>query len=387
MTNTCIDFTKPVNLIKASKARPASGMTYYTHSGDKYPNLALGVGKTKASWYVRGRINGKSVSQSLKLTYPDTSPDAAMKALHNRTAHASNEATAEIRTLWDAWREYRAHASASTRHLDDIGRKLEREANALMRKHPADVSLIEVRRVLMNIESIATRHHVKAGLNNCYSILDIASPIPRGKLKAKELGKVGKRTTLWKDYCDATRHDARDWSPIWETIMQMGNTTRRDAWIVMLFTGIRATDVRSLEWDQVDFARRQLKFTGLKNGEDRNIPVCDTVMNILEARRSNHAHVFAADSKTGYIDHLDNLKFDGHAIMRQHDTRRHFTSACGPARVPSYAAAYLRGDITSQNSDDDMLMHYSEDLDLHACVADIERVIIKRIGESFEVHF
>jgi len=401
-----IDFTKPIDLKLATskKNRPTAGTNWFKHSGDKYPGLHLAVGKTKAMWYLRARVDGKPSSIRIG-ALDDLSPDAALKQARAKAQHSRNEATREIRTVVDAWQEYCQDATASERHLNDLASKLNRNAAAIMRKHPADVSLLDVRRCLMSIESVSTRHHVKAALNSAFSILDIPSPIPRGKLKAKQLGKVGKRTTLWKDFCDAhAGTDRHDWSPIWKAITAMGNASRRDAWIVMLFTGIRATDVRSLTWDQVDFARRELRFEGLKNGEDRNIPVCDTVMLVLKSRRSNHTHVFAADSQTGYIDHLDTLMhptvkqdtgtvdtkgkpiLKGIPILRQHDTRRHFTSACGPARVPSYAAAYLRGDITSNNSDDDMLMHYGEDLDLHACAADIERIMIDRIGDSFDAH-
>lgn len=147
----------------------------------------------------------------------------------------------------------------------------------------------------------------------------------------------------------------------------------------------------------------------MKNGETRTLPICDTVVAALSAIRSNYAFVFPTTSrKTGetiYIDHLDTLmhptlkedmsKLDKKGnpilkpipVLRQHDTRHHFTSACGPARVPSYAAAFLRGDITSDNRDDDMVMEYQEDLDLHDLVMDIEKVIIDRIKvtPAFEV--
>ena len=188
--------------------------------------------------------------------------------------------------------------------------------------------------------------------------------------------------------------------------MSVKNPLRRTAWIVMLFTGIRADDVRSLRWDQVDLQRKTIRLTKLKNGEDRTLPVCDTVVRALtEIRAGGYDHVFPSSSRTGYIDHLDTLLHpkitldsgrkdeNGNAILvgvpilRQHDARHHFTSACGPARIPSYAVAFLRGDITSKDTDDDMAMHYQEDLAISDLVADIERVIIERIKvtPSFEV--
>lgn len=394
----------------AAKDKPKSGTVWYSHDGDKYPCLYLGVGKRAATWYFKGRLNGKSRQKSLEATFPETTAAQAFAKIDALSVHHGSETTSEIKKVRDAWKEYRAGATAKQSTLDDQESKLERYAEAILNKSPTSVTLLDVRRCLLAIPSVSTRHHVKAALNNAYSILDIPSPIPRGKLKAKQLGKVRKRPTFWKELCDANPEiDRRDWSPMWQAIMAVKNPLRRTAWVVMFFTGIRSDDVRSLRWDQIDLARKTIRLDDMKNGETRTLPICDTVVAALSAIRSNYAFVFPTTStKTGetiYIDHLDTLmhptlkedtgKLDNKAnpilkpipVLRQHDTRHHFTSACGPARVPSYAAAFLRGDITSDNRDDDMVMEYQEDLDLHDLVMDIEKVIIDRIKvtPAFEV--
>lgn len=394
----------------AAKDKPKSGTVWYSHDGDKYPCLYLGVGKRAATWYFKGRLNGKSRQKSLEATFPETTAAQAFAKIDALAVHHGSETTSEIKKVRDAWKEYRAGATAKQSTLDDQESKLERYAEAILNKSPTSVTLLDVRRCLLAIPSVSTRHHVKAALNNAYSILDIPSPIPRGKLKAKQLGKVRKRPTFWKELCDANPEiDRRDWSPMWQAIMAMKNPLRRTAWVVMFFTGIRSDDVRSLRWDQIDLARKTIRLDDMKNGETRTLPICDTVVAALSAIRSNYAFVFPTTStKTGetiYIDHLDTLmhptlkedtgKLDNKAnpilkpipVLRQHDTRHHFTSACGPARVPSYAAAFLRGDITSDNRDDDMVMEYQEDLDLRDLVMDIEKVIIDRIKvtPAFEV--
>lgn len=149
----------------------------------------------------------------------------------------------------------------------------------------------------------------------------------------------------------------------------------------MLFTGIRADDVRSLTWDQVDFERGELRFDKLKSGVGRSIPVCDTVLRILDAQRSNHEHVFAADSQTGYIDHLDRLKFGGEFVLRQHDTRKHFQNAMNEAMLPDGVQLFLRGDKAGSNN---MLAKYTRRVGKSA-PAMIEEIIIERIGASFDL--
>lgn len=409
MTAT-LNFDSVLQVRSAAKDRPASGTVWYSHDGDKYPCLYLGVGKRAATWYFKGRLNGKSRQKSLEATFPETSAVQAFAKINALAVHHGSETTSEIKKVRDAWKEYRAGATAKQSTLDDQESKLERYAEAILNKSPTSVTLLDVRRCLLSIPSVSTRHHVKAAINNAYSILDIPSPITRGKLKAKQLGKVRKRPTFWKEICDAHPEiDRRDWSPMWEAIMAVKNPLRRTAWIVMFFTGIRSDDVRSLQWDQIDLSRKTIRLDDMKNGETRTLPICDTVVAALSSIRSNYRYVFPTTStKTGetiYIDHLDTLmhptlradtgKLDKKGnpilkpvpVLRQHDTRHHFTSACAPARVPSYAAAFLRGDITSDNRDDDMVMEYQEDLDLHDLVADIERVIIERIKvtPAFEV--
>jgi len=398
MATPTINFDSPFKLLNAAKDKPDAGTNWYKHRDTKYECLYLGVGKRWATWYFKGRIAGKSKHVKLG-TFPEMSPADALAQIDTESRHRGNTATASIKTVRDAWNEYKAGSGATEQHMSDQTSKLERYAPNILNMSPTQVGLLDVRRCLNAIPSIATRHHVKAGINSAFSFLDIPSPIPRGKLKAKQIGKVGKRDTFWKVLCDGNDDiDRRDWSPMWEAIMSVKNPLRRAAWIVMLFTGIRSNDVRSLCWEQVNLQRAEIKLTELKNGETRTIPVCQTVVKALQAiRSSKYDQVFPAVSKTGYLDHLDTLmhptlKVDtgesdknGNAIfkpvhvLRQHDTRHHFSSACGPARIPSYAVAFLRGDITSKNSDDEMAMHYQEDLDMHALVADIERVLIERI--------
>lgn len=401
MTAT-LNFDSVPQVRKAAKNKPPSGTVWYSHDGDKYPCLYLGVGKRAATWYFKGRLNGKSRQKSLEATFPETTAYQAFSKINTLAVHHGSATTSEIKKVRDAWREYRAGATSKQSTLDDQESKLERYASAILNKSPTAVTLLDARRCLLAIESVSTRHHVKAALNNAYSILDIPSPIPRGKLKAKQLGKVRKRPTFWKDLCDANPDiDRSDWSPMWAAIMSVKNPIRRTAWVVMLFTGIRSDDVRSLKWDQIDLDRKTIRLDDMKNGETRTLPICNTVVAALSAIRSNYDFVFPTTStksgETIYVDHLDTLmhptlkeetgdkdkrgkpKLKPVPVLRQHDTRHHFTSACGPARVPSYAAAFLRGDITSSNRDDDMVMEYQEDLDLHDLVADIEKVIIKRI--------
>ncbi len=132
---------------------------------------------------------------------------------------------------------------------------------------------------------------------------------------------------------------------MWEAIMGVDNALRRTAWIVMLFTGIRAGNVRSLRWDQVDLQMRTIHLPKMKNKLARTLPIADTVVKALTAIRAGGSDfVFPAHSKTGHIDQLDVLSTIIEdikvPILSQHDTRRHFMQAGAEAFLPDYVIHY-----------------------------------------------
>lgn len=355
----------------------------YAHSGDAFPGLKFNVGKTKRSWYFRGRINGKFKSLTLG-TFPELTAAQAFKRIDKEKQHHGNEATSEVATVRDAWAIYRkdalVNARASERHLNDVERKLESYAATILDMSPTRVSLLDVPNTLNAIESVSTRHHVKAAINCAYSMLDIPTPIQHGKIK---LAAVGERATLWEEYCKShPDQDPEDWTPLWEAIMaqRARNIHRGTAWIVMLFTGIRSEDVRELEWDQVDLQRGEIELIKTKSGIDRTIPICDTVIRALTAiRETDSKFVFPAASKTGYLDHLDVLKHaeNGEKLIRQHDTRKHFQEACNEAMLPEHVMLFLRGDKAGKGGQK-MLLKYTRRVGKTA-PAMIEEVILERI--------
>lgn len=371
----------------------------YSHTGDAFPGLKFNVGKTKRSWYFRGRIDGKFKSVTLG-TFPELTAAQAFQRIEKEKVHHGNAATADVATVRDAWRKYRidarANRRASEKHLDDLETKLGRYASGILEMSPTRVSTMNVRDCLNEIESVATRHHVKAALSSAFSMLDIPTPIQRGKIK---LAAVGDRATLWEEFCKShPNQDPEDWSPMWEAIMAQRdrNILRGTAWIVMFLSGIRSEDVRELTWDQVDLQRGEIHLRAIKSGVDRTIPICGTVVRALTAiHQSGSGFVFPASSKTGYIDHLDRLMhptvkrdtgrldkkgrpiLEGIPILRQHDTRKHFQEASNEAMLPEHVMLFLRGDKGGQGGQK-MLMKYTRRVGKTA-PAMIEDVVLERI--------
>ncbi len=86
-----IDFTKPARLLKTKP-----GM--YRHDGDRFPGLYLNVGKTKNTWYIKRKVDGKT--KSIKVgAFP------AMDAVTALTGDTKTSvAKSNIVTVRDGWR-------------------------------------------------------------------------------------------------------------------------------------------------------------------------------------------------------------------------------------------------------------------------------------------
>lgn len=385
MATQHIDFTKPIALKKAVQQRPDAGTNWFKHNGDRFPGLLLGVGKTKATWYLKKRING--TTKSIRVgAFEDMTATQAMD--HAEIKNDATTKNAKIATVLDGW-EFHCNTSQAAGSMSDGDRArrtgmLKRHAANLLKLHPADVTSAMVQEcinALVRDGKRATARQVRASLRSAFNFAGVENPVANKGVRAP---KSNERESKLAVAAASQGFDADDWSVFWKVITDIRNPTRRNAWIVMLFTGIRSENVRSLTWDQIDFEARTIHLDKMKNGLSRTMPVCDTVMRVLAAQRSNHSHVFPADSRTGHIDHLDALRIGKVKVLVQHDTRRHFMQAAAESFLPEYVAKWLRGDKQG-GAGNDMLMRYLKRMGNHEAPNKIEAAIIERIGPSFDL--
>lgn len=397
MTAT-LNFDSITDVRKAVKNKPNAGTTWYRHKGDKYDGIYLGVGRTKASWYAKARLNGRS-QQKVLGRFPNMSIAQAVKAFEALAAHRSDAATADIRTVRNAWDHHcetqKSDGKMSDNHRRDMTSKLERWAADIMDKAPTDVSTVMIQNAINAIDtgrgdnSAATKRHVRTALSAAFKRLPGENPCANVTVP-----KANERQPIWYDLCDEHRHlDPEDLSIVWQAIMDKRekNVLMGTAWVVMFFTGIRVNNVCSLRWERdgkngwVDLQRKSITFPKLKSGlRNVEIPVCDTVVDTLLAIRAGDSDwVFPASSKTGYIgggDGLDVLSADvsdvGRVpVIRPHDTRAFFQEACNEALLSEHVMKFLRGD---KGGDGSMLGKYTKRVGKSA-PAMAEAVLFERI--------
>jgi len=150
--------------------------------------------------------------------------------------------------------------------------------------------------------------------------------------------------------------DPKETWPALDLILEKRSLIHRTAWLVMLFTGFRSLNARTLTWDQVDLARKTITLNEMKNGLTRTFPIADVLIEALMCLPHREGHVFPADARTGHIHQLIALKVANSedsktTALRQHDCRRLFTTAARRARLPEYVIDELRGDTPKSVQD------------------------------------
>lgn len=376
-----INFDSNPQLRKAAANKPEVGTHWFKHEDRKYECLHLGVGKRAATWYFKGRLNGRSQQKSLKATFPSFTAAQAYKKVEALLEMHKDDASADIRTVRDAWLHHcqtrKSEGKGSDCHRDDMTAKLERWVPKILDANPINVSTTQVQNAINSIDtgrgdnSAATKRHVRTSLFSAFNRLSMPNPVANVSVPA-----ANEQPPIWYDLCDLHRDlDRSDLSTVWQAIWRKReqNIIIGTAWIVMMFTGIRVHDVVSLRWSQdgehgfVDLQRQELVFPKLKSGvRNRALPIGDLVTQALIAiRHSKSDWVFPAQTETGYITGghgLDGLRADVKGetvqIIRPKDTRKYFQEACNEAMLPDHVMSYLRGDKTTKG-DGKMLMKYT----------------------------
>jgi integrase len=151
---------------------------------------------------------------------------------------------------------------------------------------------------------------------------------------------------------------ADDMPAFYKAVVALENPIARDFILTALFTGLRKSEIASLQWRDIDFRNRIIRIAETKANYDVDLPMSDFVAGMLVARRriGNTGFVFPAASATGRIA---NTKYYFHQIAAAvgqrysiHDLRRVFItnaqlSAITPLAVKALVDHSLGTDVTS----------------------------------------
>jgi len=129
----------------------------------------------------------------------------------------------------------------------------------------------------------------------------------------------------------------------------------RDAFTLVLHTGLRSEEAAGLLWENVDFREGTFIIPDTKNGTTLTLPMSGPVRVILERRRDlkdGSVYAFAGQGKGGNVALLSRtLKGLGFKDLTVHGLRRTFRSVCESLAIPTATIKALmnhslRSDIT-----------------------------------------
>lgn len=334
-----------IQAIKPSK----TNTQFYRHDGDALKGLRLAVGAQTKTWIMSKRINGKVRSITVGRWPEIANGDAAMDIAREKVAEleaGTDAASTQVVTLLDAFESHVERSSAKTETTDNYRMQIKNHLEDLFEKPIEKITLPMLEDAIKGKTPSTALHLAQiirmafrraATLRRCFDV--------SADLKVMEKHRPASNVLF----------DPKDTWPALDLILSKRSQIHRTAWLVMLFTGFRSLNARSLHWEQVDLDRKTITLPEMKNGLARNFPVADVLIEALKALPYRDGYVFPANSKTGHIDQLMARKqiigVTEVKTLRQHDCRRLFTTAARRARLPEYIIDELRGDTPKSVQD------------------------------------
>ncbi|MCK5738186.1 integrase family protein [bacterium] len=132
----------------------------------------------------------------------------------------------------------------------------------------------------------------------------------------------------------------------------------RDAFLILLLTGLRRGELQSLSWDDIDFKGRTLTIPDPKNREPHTLPLSDYLFDLLENRRKISKGPLVLSGPDGvpfrkFRYGKQRIKDATDIELNPHDLRRSFATAAESLNISYLAVKSLLnhksgGDITRQ---------------------------------------
>jgi integrase len=136
-------------------------------------------------------------------------------------------------------------------------------------------------------------------------------------------------------------------------VRALSDTTARDYFLFVLFTGTRREEAATLQWENVNFREHTFTLLDTKNGEDVTLPMSSYVEDILENRRSNTTYVFENQTKPGYFTSqkrpTDLVRNNSGIYFSLHDLRRTFLTIAESLDISQYTLKRLVNHKVSSN--------------------------------------
>ncbi len=287
---------------------------------DQVSGLRVVVGKTSASYKLMSRINDGSkryvsivIGRTDEVSLKAARDEAARLRLALRRGEDPRSAKTEVPNVelaFDRFLSARPDLSAKT---VEWYHKMLKGPLSSIRRMPVDKLEREQVRALHEKLSKSAPTMANGSMRLLKAIInDVARTHDLPPNVVSRAVKMNKRK-------------ARDWAvppeempTLWRELDAMDHPIRRVAWTVLLTTGLRSNDVRSMRWEHID-QDGVLTVPCPKGGEERafKLPLTRFTRQMIESLSRYEEWVFPAPTKTGYLMELrrsDAFDYAPHAM-------------------------------------------------------------------------
>lgn len=348
------------------------GQQYYTDIILK--GFGVCVGKTKKSYYVEKRIEGKTkrytigehgqisteqarkAAQTLlgKMTAGENPVEERRKSRINKiTLKLAYLDLLESRPLKDRTvRDY--HYVMRSYFSDWLNKPLSKISKDMVAKRHKKIGASSSGKAQANL---AMRYF--GGIFN-YAIERFDEAITDNPVKVLSTTKtwyeVKRKQTVIKPHELPALFDALDKLKEYRVTSKAEAT--RDYILLLLFTGMRRQEGATLKWEDIDFDSKTLTVTDTKNKEPLIIPLSDYLHDLLKARHSDTLsdYVFPGSGKSGHLvepkKQIVKVRNESGVYFSLHDLRRTFITIAESLDISPYALKKLlnhkvSGDVTA----------------------------------------
>jgi integrase len=334
---------------------PAEGQAFYRDDVRKGLAVRVTAGGTKS--FVLEKLVYHRVRRITLGRFGDISVEEAWKNAQKKLGQIADgldpvaeqkKAKAASATLDDVFREYLEQRNLKPKSVADYNRAVS-IAFADWRRRP----LTSITR-----EAIARRfnrlrdQNGPAWANLCMRVLRAIFNFANGKY-ADDRGqspfaanpvKVLSETKAWVKL-DRRRtvikpHELADW---YQAVQGLSNTTIRDYFLLLIFTGLRREEAARLRRHDLDLVGRTLTITDTKNRLPHTLPLPNFLHSMLKSRCDSieGEFIFPGDGVRGYLASPKKSKtkvIETTGIsFSLHDLRRTFSTIAESLDIPAYA--------------------------------------------------
>ena len=345
--------------------------TYFWDS--KITGFGVRVNELSRSWLVRCHVAGKKIQVNLgrcdrvdidvavsraRAILEDAeqgiAPADRAKEKADQKQAAANRTAADLKrdiTLGEVFTLYtatRKKLKAST--VDCYQTDLDR--------YVSDWSTLPIRAITGDM--VVTKHaeigktapsHADSTFRLIRALLNFAIEMYDGEVvtmnPVKRLSKIGAWYNLERRKTYLADCDLKAWV---NGVMNLPHDTPRDILLVILFTGARVGEVRSLTWDALNLGEGVGTFRDTKTGVPLTVPLCSYLVQLLTTRheaanKPGEGYVFPSYGESGHAEDLRaslRLVSDtGGKLITPHDLRRTFISICDELEISVYTRKRL----------------------------------------------